>query len=148
MTLHFSQIFLTLGRTFIFFASELSSDLAPRGVVSRKPQRNAVTRDESNQCVSGSSRKTHSNLPAVFELHAIHGAREYLEDGSGSCVLGRLVCSFRDLVVVSSRGSDESLELVGSLPMSLSSAAVPVSERCYDARRDFRWRPSSVYPLE
>ncbi len=34
MTLHFSQIFLTLGRTFIFFASELSSDLAPGGVVS------------------------------------------------------------------------------------------------------------------
>jgi hypothetical protein len=52
MTLHFSQIFLTLGRTFMTKPLELLGDLTSIGIVGRELQLDAIADDESDGLVS------------------------------------------------------------------------------------------------
>ena len=52
MTLHFSQIFLTLGRTFMTDLLELFADLTAIRVECRELQLDAIADDESDGLVS------------------------------------------------------------------------------------------------
>src|SRR5688572_24552307 len=77
--LHFSQIFLTLGRTFIA-ASNRIGDLAAVWIELGEFDAGSGTADQSDDCVAESGRDPRTNLATIVEADPKHCARKNLFD--------------------------------------------------------------------
>ena len=82
MILHFSQIFLTLGRTFIAFSLEAVGDTTAGEVVWSQLNLNLVARKNTDVVHSHLSGDMRQNFVTVLELYPKHGVRQGLEDRS------------------------------------------------------------------
>jgi len=83
MTLHFSQIFFTLGRTFIVLLFRLLvaiRDTTAGEVVRGELNLDLVAREDSDVVHPHLPGDVRQHLVAVLELHAEHGVRQGLDD--------------------------------------------------------------------
>ena len=80
MTLHFSQIFLTLGRTFIAFSLEAVCNTTAGEVVWGEFHLNLVARKNTDVVHTHFSGDVRQHLVAVLELHAEHCVRQGFEN--------------------------------------------------------------------
>ena len=84
--LHLSQIFLTLGRTFMAFLArlELLDDLGSIRIPGRELDPDAATADQPDDDVSQARCHSGEHLAPVGKSHAEESAREHLFDRSDS----------------------------------------------------------------
>jgi len=75
MTLHFSQIFLTLGRTFIAISLEAVCDTTSGEVVWGELNLNLVTRKNSDVVHAHLSGDVRQHFVSVLEFDLEHGVR-------------------------------------------------------------------------
>lgn len=87
--LHFSQIFLTLGRTFIA-ASNRFGNLAAVGIELGKFDADSGTADQPDDCVAESGSDSRANPSTIVEAYPKHCARKYLFDDAGFSLFLRI----------------------------------------------------------
>ena len=82
ITLHFSHMGLTLGRTFISYSLVAIGDPAPRQIVGRYLHLDTVSGQDADAVHSHLSRAVSQHLVPVLQLDAKHGVRQRLDDGA------------------------------------------------------------------
>jgi hypothetical protein len=87
--LHFSQIFLTLGRTFIA-ASNRFGNLAAAGIELGKFDADSGTADQPDDCVAECGSDSRANPSTIVEAYPKHCARKYLFDDAGFSLFLRI----------------------------------------------------------
>src|SRR2546421_922235 len=81
ITLHFSQMGLTLGRTFISCSLVAIGDPTPRQIVGRDLHLDTVSRQDTDAMHSHLSRAVGEHFVPVLELDSEHGVGERLDNG-------------------------------------------------------------------